>query len=217
MKNTTKFFEAVSNYRNEMRALQKAYQREMTRLEPFKGSVYYAAHEKEANDKRAAQLEALRNKHRPIFDGIINDMEKVYKNKPTVVPTQDQLALLQTLKLRDKVRVEEARQAANACAGCPAALEVLKEVAHKSGIMTASFLENSEAATPKFDILRKRTATLLSMDKVDNRREWINTGWLDDNEKFFIDADPKDEADCLRVMGGITDTASFESSVNAAE
>lgn len=213
MKNTTRYFEAVSNYRNEMRELEKAYQREMTRLEQFKGSEYYTAHKKKADDERTAQLEVLRNKHRPIFDGIINDMEEVYKNKPAAMPTQDQLALLQTLKLRDKVSVEDVRQAANACTGCPAALEVLKEIAHKSGVMTAGFISDS-AKPPKLDILRNRTGLLLSLHKIDNRREWVNSGWLDDNDKFAIDADPKDEADCLRMMGCITDAASFGDIVN---
>lgn len=213
MKNTTRYFKAISDYRNEMREMEQTYQREIARLEVFKGSEYYTAHKKKADDERAAQLEAIRNKHRPIFDGIINDMEKVYKSKPAATPTQDQLALLQTLKLRDKVSVEEVRQAANACAGCPAALEVLKEIAHKSDVMTAGFI-NDSTKPPKLDILRNRTGVLLSMHKVDNRREWINSGWLDDNDKFAIDADPKDEADCLRMMGLVTDAASFGDVVN---
>lgn len=211
MKNTTRYFETVQKYRAAMKELCAGHDKAGKALEPYRGSAAYTQMAQDHEKKFKASRTELLTKYRPIFDGIIADMEKTFQSKPAVSPTPEQLATVQVLKLRDTVTREELRQAANACKGCPLATQTLREIANKNGIYAASFLEDDGNAVPNFNILRNQTALLLSLDKTDNARIWVNSRQYD---KFFVDHDPTDEADCFRVMACATDFNAFSGAVD---
>lgn len=220
MRNTTKYYQAVKSFRKDMRDLEAKYQTELEKLEPHKGSDYYKQ-QKQALDKcREMTLGELRKQHGKVFEDIFAAMEHEYAGKPMKAPTADQLATLQLLKMRDTgVTREELRQAANACKGCPAALSVLKEIAHKSGI-PAGIVDNGDTMpiSENLRTLRRRTSYLLGAERVDQRKEIMDNIKVSDNwEKWHIDADPTDEADALRMMGLIPDAKAFGEAVNASE
>lgn len=214
MKNTTRFYNAVVSYRRDMKTLQDEYAAELARLEQYMGSPYGAEQRKLLDKKTDARREVIRAEHRPIFNSVLADMAATVRSKPMAAPTAEQLAILQLLTMRSSVSREELKQAANACANCPAAIEALREIASKNGLTLG--VEYKTAGDPKHsvEVMGTRVGMLLSLSRLSNRREWLNRGYADDYERFFIDTDPTSEADAARIFGGVTDFDTFAAAVN---
>lgn len=214
MKNTTRFYNAVVSYRRDMKALQEEYAAELARLEQYMGSPYGNERKKLLDERTDARREVIRAEHRPVFNSILADMAATVKNKPMAAPTAEQLAILQLLTIRSNVSREELKQAANACANCPAAIEALREIASKNGLTLG--LEYKTAGDPKHsvEVMGTRAGMLLGLPYVDGRRTWTNRGHADDDMRFFIDTDPTSEADAARIFGGVTDFDAFAAAVN---
>lgn len=211
-KNTTRYFEAIKEYRKAMLDFSAEYDKAAKVVEQYRGSAAYSKMKKELDNTVEQSRAEIVAHYRPIIDGIIADMEKTYQNKPATVPTQEQLAVVQMLKMRDSVSKEELKQAANTCKGCWLAVQALREIAGKSGVLASSFLDDdTSTSAPNFNTLRKQTGLLLSLDKVNNRYEWTNTRQYD---KFVVDFDPVDSADCFRAMGCVSDFDSFSGMVD---
>lgn len=212
MKHTQRYFEAVAAYRKAMKDLQESYDKSLQILESHRGSEYFRNEKKRLDDKYSQDRAALQAESRRILNGIINDMETVHSSKPAVAPTAEQLATVQMLNMRSSVTRDELRQAANTCKGCPMAIETLREIATKSGIMGGvDFLYSNNGASPNFGTLRKQTSLLVDLNRVSNRSEWVNHREYD---KFFVDFDPADPADCMRVMACATDFNAFSAAVD---
>ena len=222
MTNTGKFYQTVKDFRGELRGLETEYQVEMTRLAPHKGSDYFEKAKAALDKARTLTLSELRKVYGKTFNDIFIAMDAAYATKPMTAPNADQLAMLQVLKMRDSVTREELRQAANACKDCPAALETLKEIAHKNNIYGLIGDNSTPSVAETMRTLRTRTSYLLGADRVDQRRA-ISAGVVlgnrlaDDWDRWQIDTDPIDEADALRLFGLVTDAPAFCAAVNAQE
>lgn len=213
MTNTKRFFEAVKDFRIDMRALEKEYQQKLERLEPYRGSKGYTDGKDALDADRSENLQNIRGAYKKRFDAILNDMETAFAGKPMVPPTEEQCRLLEVLKMRTTISPEEVRQAANALKDCPAAMQVLKEIAEKCGArLTVDAGIATSTVNDNLQSLRRNTEKMLHrMDRVDNRAETVNSGAF---ELFRLDIDPKDEADCLRIFAFATDTTKFSTAVN---
>ncbi len=218
MTNTQKYYETLKEWRAGMRQLEAVYQEKLKEWEPYKGSEGYKQAIAELDKVRADGVEQARKEYGGRFKEILSSMGQAYSGKPMKAPTQDQINLLQVLKLRGSASADEIRRAANAMKDCPAALEALRDIARGLGVVSSIPHEiTGSTMAENLQTLERRTGKMLGMKKVDDRRANAN-GYLSDSYDLFqIDTDPKDEADCMRIMGLVTDFNGFSEMVNAAE
>lgn len=215
MTNTQKYYEAVREWRKGMREVEAAYQQKLKELEPYKGSEGYRKAMAELDKVRSDAVETARKEYRGRFKAIIGDMKNTYANKPMKAPTTEQLNLLQALKLRSTVSRDEMRRAANTMKDCPAALNALCEIGKNLGVPVGVTQEiGGDAVASSLRTLESRTAKMLSLNKVDDRRTHANGFLSDSYDLFQVDTDPTDEADCMRIMGLAADPAGFAEMVN---
>ena len=126
---TKKYYNVIKKYRDAVRDAGDEYDLTLQRNATLYGSQRYAEIEREAAAKRNDTLTAARQEALAEVREVCSTMRSNAKARKTVAPTAEQLAILQALKMREKVSAGELRHAANALAGCPLALSVLDELA----------------------------------------------------------------------------------------
>lgn len=169
MTNTEGLYAAISEYTRTRAAARDEYLRAVSAIADAKGSKYYTDREQDAAAKRAATMDAAQAKARKSVAVWISDMEKSARNLKLTPPTQDQLNILQMLKLRDKLTEAELDQAANSMDGNGAMLALLNELALKHGYMGGYSRYASESLTidQALELLRNLDAVCASI--IDNR------------------------------------------------
>lgn len=214
MTNTQQYYKTIVAFRDGLREINSRYASEYARLEKFKDSKFYNDDKKLIDDRRKAETDNLRREYAQRLADVVDSMEKTYMERPASAPTQEQLAILQALKMRDTVGRDELRQAAISMRGCPLAERTLEEIARKSGHALALANELSgDEIRQHLQSLRVNGSKLISKLEVpDSRREHVNSGNYD---LFRLDIDPQDEADAMRVFGCVTDPGKFSEAVNA--
>ena len=135
MTNTQRYLNSIKGFRKDLQEVNDKFRPEYERLERFKDSGSYAQSKKLLDDRRNAEVEALRREYADRLKSAVDAMEKAYMNRPTSAPTQEQLSVLQALKLRDRVSRDELRRAAQTMRGCPVAERALELL--ESGVMKA--------------------------------------------------------------------------------
>ena len=185
-------------------------------MERYKDSGSYAQSKKLLDDRRNAEVEELRREYADRLKSAVDAMEKTYMNRPASAPTQEQLSVLQALKLRDHVSRDELRRAAQTMRGCPVAERALEEIARKSGEILGLEQEiSSDTVRQSLHSLRVNAGRLVSnLQAPNSRREHMSRS---DWDMFRLDTDPADENDCLRIFGLCANGAQFAAAVNEAE
>ena len=126
---TKKYYNAMKKYRDAVRDASDEYDLTLQKNAALYGSPRYAEIEREAAAKRDATLSTAKRETLDAVREVCATMRTNAKARKTVAPTAEQLAILQALKMREKVSAGELRHAANSLAGCPLALSVLDELA----------------------------------------------------------------------------------------
>ncbi len=213
MTNTERFFKNIVWFREELSEIDERYKPKYDRLERFEDSQHYAGDKADLDKQRAVEVDALRRETLARINTVVDDMTQTYMERPSSAPTQEQLALLQALKMRETISRDELREAANALKECPVGERVLEEIARKNGhAMAISNELSGDEVRKHLQSLRNSAEHMISrLEHVDSRRENANNG---DYSLFRLDVDPKDEADCLRIFGFVTDAEQFSEAVN---
>lgn len=164
MKLSEQFHQAVQQYHTKLREITRQYENEMQGLERFRGSNGFEEDVKSAQAERDKATAALRQEYGPRFDAILNSMAEAAKAQPMTAPTQEQLATLEVLKMRERLSRDELQKAMNSMADCPVALGVLRELAQKHeimGVTVAGAMMDTDSALHTIDVLRRSCGTLL--------------------------------------------------------
>jgi len=203
----------VKWFRKDLREIDARYKPDYDRLEKFKDSESYISSKKVLDDQRKKEVDVLRQETQKRITAVVDDMEKAYMERPSSAPTQEQLALLQTLKMREAIGRDELREAANSLKGCPVAERVLEEISRKNGHpMILSQELSGDEVRQHLQSLRNSAEHMISkLEHPGSRGEYLNRG---DYTTFRLDVDPVDEADCLRLFGYVTDAEKFSAAVN---
>lgn len=128
-----RFFEDILKFQRERERIKDECEKSLQGLERYKGSSYYEQKAKELTDTRDAALKNLQSEYRGRFDAEIRDMKAANDGRKLRAPTDEQLKILQLLKMRDDLTEPELIAAANSLAGNESALEVLTELARQHG------------------------------------------------------------------------------------
>lgn len=216
MTNTQRYLNSIKGFRKDLQEVNDKFRPEYKRLERFKDSGSYAQSKKLLDDRRNAEVEELRREYADRLKSAVDAMEKTYMNRPASAPTQEQLSVLQALKLRDHVSRDELRRAAQTMRGCPVAERALEEIARKSGEILGLEQEiSSDTVRQSLHSLRVNAGRLVSnLQAPNSRREHMSRS---DWDMFRLDTDPAGENDCLRIFGLCANGAQFAAAVNEAE
>ncbi|MCI9403498.1 MAG: hypothetical protein HFF04_07505 [Oscillospiraceae bacterium] len=212
MKNTERYYQAVLVFRQAVEGVNEKFRPQYERLEQFKDSKHYQE-EKETLDKARSELLAeVRELAMKELNEACDAMKAAYGSRPLSAPSDEQLRLLQTLQMREKLGVDELRQASVALEGCPAALEVLRELAHKHGHTWAMQGELAgDAVQRTIDQLRQSGEKFTRrLERTDSRREFVSAG---DYDMFRLAGEPVDATETLRIFGLCTEPERFMEAV----
>lgn len=219
---TADFYKTAQEYRAGLTRIWDVYTKEMLRLERFKGSPGYDEDAKKAEQQRKTAIKELQQETRGRFAGIIRGMKQSAQAQPMTAPSADQLAILQALKMREKLTRGELEQAANALQNCPLALSVLGDLAAKYEIHGVSFSIPSTAAIAEhITSLENGARRLCTLEKPNSKREMLAKTDIHSPEHdstaiyaLPVDRDYLSEADFMAHMGGVNDLAAFQKAVN---
>ena len=169
MKNSEKYYSLIRRYLEAVGEIDNEYNAAMSRAKQYEGSTGGKALVDQATTQRDAALKAEKEAVVKAIREVIAAMKTNASTRKITAPTQEQLAILQALKMRQTVSKDEIKQAENSLKNCPLALSVLDEIAHDNGIIHTG---KREAMTA--DYLTKRIDSLehsaLAMLRGDNAR-----------------------------------------------
>lgn len=225
MTNRTQYFtDAVQAYRNKLRGIWADYDEKMRRLEQYKGSKGYDKDKAKADAERDAAISALQDTYRETLFKITDRMRESATTREMIAPTQEQLALLQALQMREKIDRNELEQAGRTLKDCPVALSVLDEIATKQEIYGLRFTSGSTSGIlDHINALEESAKRLCKLQKCNSRYEMgMRSSIYNPNHEhnamysFRIDKDVESVADTMELFGGIDANALpyFEDAVN---
>ena len=163
----------VTDFRKRRTAINATFNDTVSRAKRYEGSAAHEEIMRTATAERDGELEALRRETWSKVQQIIADMRTTAASKPMIAPTAAQEAVLRTLQMRNKLTVDELRQAENTLAGCPIALAVLDDLAKQHGIIKTVMREEMSSAdiTKYIDGLQANAQKLLRGDNARLNRE----------------------------------------------
>ena len=201
--NTQKYYNIIRDFRKALRAIDEKFSPRYEELRRYEGSAGYKESVDELDKARKGLIDEVRVEASKELEDVVAAMRTAYQSRPSKAPTQEQLAILQALKMRENVGKDELREALNAVQDCPLAVQVIGEIAAKHHHILGLRQELSRDM-----VSRSLDALLLNGQKMisrlerpgEARRTAVNTGNWDG---FRFDVDPADPQDCARVFGGV--------------
>lgn len=133
--NTELYYAKMKEFQDKRAELTEAHDKKVKSLERFKGSKGYEEDLKKENDRFEAEMTALRDEYRPGLLTVIGGMMDAIGRRSVSAPTNDQVNLLNVLKMKKRVTLEECQRTAEAVKDNPIAVSVVTEIAHDHGIM----------------------------------------------------------------------------------
>ena len=135
MSNTDNFYSMAANFQNKRKEITDAYEQRMKAIENTKGSRYYTEEAQKAEETRETGLKALRTEYGEKFNSSLRLMQEANAKRGTVAPTEEELRIVQALKMRESVTESELTTIANALKNSPLCLSIVQETAAKNGIL----------------------------------------------------------------------------------
>ena len=135
MINSEKYYSLIRRHLDAVGEIDNEYNTAMSRAKQYEGSAGGKALVNQATAQRDAAMRELKENTVKAIREVIGKMKDNAAARKITAPTSEQLAILQVLKMRQSVTIDEIRQAENSLKDCPVALSVLDEIAHEHGIM----------------------------------------------------------------------------------
>ena len=223
MTRTERYHDLVRNYRGKLRGIWGEYEKTVAKLERYRGSRGYDEEKTKAEKARDSAIAELQGEFLTRFGNVIDGMKESALNMEMTAPTQEQLAILSALKMREGLTADELRQAGRSLRGCPVGLAVIDELAQKHEIYGVRSFggESTSAILAHVDELAENARRLCKLSKCDSKREMVlaadvnSPSWTANAlYSFRVDVDPESEARCMSVFGSVSDLESFSSAVN---
>lgn len=133
MKNTEKLLTLMLQNQEERKTANDKYEKRMSEIERTKGSPFYTEESKKAVDTKNDELNTIYKKYFPAFQSLFNDMAMVNATRKMDAPTQEQLNLINALKMKKNITDTDFTAAAHSLASNGLALGLLQELAQERG------------------------------------------------------------------------------------
>lgn len=222
MDRTHEYYRIAQAHREGLRAIWATYNDTMNRLERYKGSAGYDDDEREAARVRDEAIKAQAQVTGKAFDEVLKGMREKAGGNIVTPPGDDELRLLQTLKLRNHLSKEELQSAGRALQDNTVALHALDDIAQAHGhhnlfIAYPAWNDSESVHQRRIASLTDSARRIVRMTKPDNRRETAKAAvYGGDIQSMRVDRDFDDERDMIQWYGNITDAEfdTFKSAVN---
>lgn len=135
IKNTELLYRKAKEFQDKRSDLNKKYEKDLQSIERFKGSQGYEADMKKLKDQYEADMKKLIEENRHDLFDVLGYMMTAIQKRSISAPSAEQLNLLNLLKMKENVTLEECERIAEAVKDNPIALSIVTETAHKHGIM----------------------------------------------------------------------------------
>ena len=135
MKNSETLFYLAKGYQNKRKAIIEAYEKKIAALGDAKGSKLYEKESAKAAEERDNALNSLKAEYSGGFTDVLKAMQSTSEARGATPPTEEELRLVQALKLKETATQGELDRIANAVKGNGICLSVVQDVAKKNGIM----------------------------------------------------------------------------------
>ena len=130
--NTDLFFVKAKDFQDKRIEILDGYEKNLKALERFKGSQGYEEDVKKLNEALEADLSGLRDEYFPGFITIFGGMVDAIGRRSVKAPTNEQLNLLQLLRMKKKVTLEELERTAEAVKDNPIAIGIITEISKEN-------------------------------------------------------------------------------------
>lgn len=135
IKNTELYYTKMKEFQDKRAEIVDAHEKKLKSLERYKGSKGYGEELKQENECFEADLKSLRDEYRSAIYTVFGGMIDAIGKRSISAPTNDQVNLLNVLRMKKKVTLEECQRTAEAVKDNPIAVSVVTEIAHDHGIM----------------------------------------------------------------------------------
>lgn len=135
LKNSDLFYHAVIRFCEGRDKILEKYDKTAQDYRKSRGSEMYKQVMDKAAQERDTSLSVLRTDCADSINTALQSMMDALDNRAILPPTPEQLAIIQALKMRDKVTEGELKQAAVAVAGNPLCISIVNELAEKNGFI----------------------------------------------------------------------------------
>ena len=235
MNRTHEYYRIAQAHKDALRAIWATYDDTMKRLERYKGSAGYEADEREAARVRDEAIKAQSQASAKAFDEVLKGMRDKVGGRAVVPPSDDELRLLQVLKLRDhtgdkgtreKVGLsrEELQAAGRALQDNTMALHALDDIARSHGhynlfISYPAWSDGESVHQRRIANLTESARRIVQMKKVDARRESasaVRNGDYNALSSLVVDRDFESERDAILFYANVgeADADTFMNAVN---
>ncbi len=152
MSNTFTLYDTVTTFQRKQRDAYDKYMAAMREIESAKGSAFYSERQRSAMEERKAAEDAARADARYWLKKTLEAMREANRKRKAVPLTQDQLSILQAMKMRTSITAAELDRIANAMDGNGLGLGVVQEFAREmakkqEGLASMAFSKNYLAMT----------------------------------------------------------------------
>ena len=162
MTNTELFYKKMQAFQDRRIEIVEAYEKDLENLKRFEGSEGYKEDRKKLDEKHEAELKQLQNEYRPGIWMAFGGMVDAIGRRTVSAPTNDQVNLLNVLKMKRKVTLEECQRVAESVKDNPIAVSLVTEIAHDHGLMHS------------FDYLCPEMSSQTASDIVGTLKEFAN-------------------------------------------
>lgn len=234
MNRTKEFFRIATEHRNALKAIWEEYESTVARLERYKGSAGYDADILVAERFRDNAIKEKARETAKAFDAVLQGMREKAGGQAAVPPTEDELRLLEALKMRDvnteRANVpgltrEELKAAGRALQDNTIALHTLDSIAAKHGfhnmfISYPAWHNTASIHQQKIAALTESARRICALTKPNSTREavtaHINRESVNALQGIRIDRDFSEEREAIAFFGNITETEypAFADAVN---
>jgi len=221
MNNVERYNAIVGKFRQGLNDINSRYDEQIEAKKCYAGSVGFEADIKAIEEKRAAEIAALRENCSEDFDCCIAAMQKAAQSRPITPPTQEQVNILQLLKMKEHVSRDELEHAAHSMRDCSLALSILEEIAGKHDILgfhAGGTCISDNYVNSAIREFAKSARTILSLTRTNQRKEYMNPHGMGDGPngsipsmeaiaKFRVDVDVSTPQEAASRFGNIPETA----------
>lgn len=133
--NTEAFYVKAKEFQDKRAEMMEEYANQLKSLKRYEGSDGYEDDVKKIKKEHNEKLVELQNEYRRSLNTILQGMTDVLSRRTVTPPTNDQLNLIQLLKMREKVTQSELDRVAEMVKDNGIAIGVVQEVANLNGII----------------------------------------------------------------------------------
>lgn len=169
IKNTDLLYKNIQKFHDERKEILAKHEKAVNNLKAYEGSKGYEEEMKAVDEARDEALSELRGVYAPKFKVIINGMREQIGKRSVKAPTNEQVNILNMLKLKKKPTQEECDRVAQSVSDNPMALSIVTEIAREAGYMGVNYASlcpeiSSQDALEGVDSIQKNLADFMTTD-----------------------------------------------------